>query len=111
MNVWVFEDVTGDSINIPIPFVSAYVQRGRNISSRSTFPYDFVGDFAGTVIPSKPNTSSLDGVKYYDRITCSNNNCKANFSVYLTKEKFYCPVCRKPIKFNQLETAPSTRSV
>jgi hypothetical protein len=111
MNVWVFENIQKDPIKIPIPYVSAYVQRKNDIISRSTFPYDFIGDFAGTVIPQESNTSSVGGAKYFGKITCPKMECKASYSVYLTKEKFNCPVCRKVIKINQLNSPLNIRSV
>jgi hypothetical protein len=98
LNVWVLENINDDPIDLPIPYVSAYVQRTKALTQRSTFPFDFIGDFAGTVIPSIRDFGSTKGSKYIGDITCPNEKCNAQYSVFLERNWFFCPVCRK--KFN-----------
>ena len=98
LNVWVFENIEDDPVNMPIPYVSAYVQRKSNLELRSTFPFDTIGDYAGTKIPDLQSEGSAVGSKYFGNITCQNEKCKAHYSIFLVKKEYNCPVCRK--KFN-----------
>ena len=95
LNVWVFENIEDDSIEMPIPYVSVYVQRKKVLKLRSTFPYDIIGDFAGTKIPENQDINSENGCKYYGNITCPNDECKAQYSIFLERKRYSCPVCRK----------------
>lgn len=95
LNVWVFENIEDDPINMPIPYVSAYVQRKSELKLRATPPYDTIGDFAGTKIPEVTDVNSINAHKYYGKITCPNHECKAEYTIFLLNKKYRCPVCRK----------------
>lgn len=103
LNVWVFESIGDEPVEMPVPYVSAYVQRKKYLELRSTFPYDTIGDFAGTKIPEGPDGNSKNGCKYYGKITCPNEDCKAQYSIFLEKNRYQCPVCRKRYNVERLD--------
>lgn len=102
MNVWVLENIEEDPVNMPIPYVTAYVQRKSKLDQRLTFPFDVIGDYAGIKVPTSKGAGYTRGTKYFSKITCPNVKCKANYTVFLEKAQYNCPVCREKFSAEKL---------
>ena len=92
-NVWVFEPENG-YINVPVPYVTGYVQFPQQIENLKIFPYYHILNSAGKEIPQTidPSTNNLI------MTTCTYSDCKAEYYTYILRSSFLCPVCRREIE-------------
>ena len=98
-NIIVFENFESDWINLPVPYVDAYIQRPKKLTSFSE-PFKTIAESAG--MQFKPDTKPKNAL-YADFITCPNPNCKSKYYGMLYKMPFPCPVCKHEIKASNLD--------
>ena len=98
--VWVFEPV-GESIAVPVPFATGYVQRVEALTTARTFPYtDVVQSVLTGEIVVDPNSTVLFLAK------CMEADCSATFLAHvLNPTTARCPVCRRPGTIGRLSQA------
>ncbi|MGC8483927.1 MAG: hypothetical protein ACP5OE_09830, partial [Thermodesulfobium sp.] len=96
--IWAFENPTSQTLDLPVPYVSAYIQRSAKAENKSEFPFYEIIGVAGLSPPG--NIQSKNGNKLIE-FTCPNQQCKSRYFVYLTEKYFYCPICRKKIDIKE----------
>ena len=92
-NVWVFEPINS-SVNVPVPYITGYIQYPEKLDSKNTFPYANIVESAGMEIPTDPDSSTLP---QFVSNFCPYEDCKAPFYRYVYKMELECPVCKRRI--------------
>lgn len=121
-NVWVFEKAGAwtQPVDVPVPFVSGYVQRFEQLPARQIFPFAQLADGAGISIPGRwpltpaqnaPFSSTDDPASNAERrdVECPYPDCRAAYAAYLYQTGFNCPVCRRQITFTEGENQTTGR--
>ena len=89
--VWVFES-EGSMIDVPVPFVTGYIQYPKVIPKKKTFPYLQIIEAAGGNIPKEPDPTQIPRfVSHF----CAYPECSSPYYRYVLHETFSCPTCRK----------------
>ena len=91
--VWVFEE-RESFIDYPIPFVTDYVL----YTLDNIEDLQFLGDLFEQEIPN-PVYQKIK----YTPIKCAYSDCNAKYKLWSKTSEFYCPVCRRHMKFNHLK--------
>lgn len=64
--VWVFEpeNIAPDFIDVPVPFLTGYIQYPLKLNKKRTFPYNNLVESAGIAIPTDPSPMQQPFFKY-----------------------------------------------
>lgn len=92
-NVWVFES-NREHIDVPVPYVTGYVQFPEGIKRRNTYPYINLVESGGSRKPSINSQQIQLGSQKFVNDICPNINCKSSYYRYSLSKQFKCPVCR-----------------
>jgi hypothetical protein len=97
--VWVFERASTRPVEVPVPFLTGYIQRPDELATLRTFPYFDLVSAAGTNRPDY--YTNPEGPNLFT-VTCPHDDCKAGYGAFLLEDQniapqFSCPVCRKEI--------------
>lgn len=95
-NVWVFEPISSsnDFIDVPVPYLTGYIQYPEKLDKKKIFPYADIVSTAGAVIPKDPDLTTLP---HFLSNFCPYENCKAPFYRYVHHKNWRCPVCRREL--------------
>ncbi len=107
-NVWVFEPawIKPDFVDVPVPFLTGYIQYPQKIDKKTIFPYISLVESAGTAIPKDPDPKSLPLFKL---VTCPNKDCRAQYYRFVFGGNYKCPVCRGGIIPGEMQK-PETKA-
>jgi len=116
-NVWVFER-SDQLVELPVPHVTAYVQRFESLPKKRIFPFfqyaatagtEVFGDRGRVVKPEGvPSGPTKESSTYFTSASCAYEDCRAFYHSYVYAAAFKCPVCRrglsiKPEAFHGIE--------
>ncbi|VVB89651.1 Uncharacterised protein [uncultured archaeon] len=100
LNVWVFEP-KDEKIDVPIPYVTGYIQYPKKVNTKKTFPFFPIVESAGTTIP----TDQPEIMPKFKITHCGKETCKATFYRFVYGKKYKCPVCRGELIVSELDTS------
>lgn len=89
--VWVFERADFQAVDVPVPFVTGYIQRPESLPSLRTEPFYSIAKNAGRLVDYQARALGLQ------LMTCPYDVCRAMYYVHLINNDFACPVCRQGI--------------
>jgi len=91
-NVWVFEQKDTEYVQVPVPYLTGYIQYPKEIEQKDTYPFADIVKTAGLKIPGlKVNVKS----PIFHSTFCQYEDCQAPYYVWVYDTKYLCPVCRR----------------
>ncbi len=91
--VWVFEPEE-IKIDVPVPFVTGYIQYPKTLKQKNIFPYHTIIRDAGANIPEDPSPNETP---LFLSTFCAYEDCRSPFFRYVSQDSFRCPSCRREL--------------